>query len=371
MYSEQDPEQLLAALALSSAELSPKAWNRLLEQFGDHAGILAASDSDLAALRNISEQVRARVVSARGKVQDMNSALERLEKLGVSVAFRDEPGYPTLLRQIADPPPLLYVRGKLQEDDRFGVAIVGSRNPRPYGLTMARRLATDLSRAGLTIVSGGARGVDGAAHEAVLRAQGRTIAVLGCGIDICYPSEHKELFERIAAAGAVISEFPVGAAPETWRFPRRNRIISGVSRGVIVCDAAEDSGALITATCAAEQNRDVFAVPGNVDSDHNRGTHKLLKEGAKLVEGAEDVLAEYGLDARTGGDGRAAELPPVEVSAEERKILEMLDLEPMPLDTVIENANMPASEVAALLTFLEMKRLVKRVAGPAYVRVLR
>jgi DNA processing protein len=204
-----------------------------------------------------------------------------------------------------------------------------------------------------------------------LRAQGRTIAVLGCGIDICYPSEHKELFARIAAAGAVISEFPVGAAPETWRFPRRNRIISGVSRGVIVCDAAEDSGALITATCAAEQNRDVFAVPGNVDSDHNRGTHKLLKEGAKLVEGAEDVLAEYGLDARPGGDGRAAELPPVEVSAEERKILEMLDLEPMPLDTVIENANMPASEVAALLTFLEMKRLVKRVAGPAYVRVLR
>lgn len=371
MPSEQDREQLLAALALSAAELSPRAWNRLLEQFGDNAALLAASDAEIAALRGLSAQVRARVTSARGEVAKMETVLERLHSLGGSVLFKTDPGYPPLLCQIPDAPPLLYVRGTLVDDDRFGIAIVGSRTPRPYGLQMARRLATDLARAGLTIVSGGARGVDGAAHEAALRVDGRTIAVLGCGIDISYPSEHKDLFTRIAASGAVVSEYPIGAPPETWRFPRRNRLISGLARGVIVCDAGEDSGALITATCAAEQNRDVFAVPGNVDSDHNRGAHKLLKEGARLVESAEDVLAEYGLEVSEGDNGHASELPPVQVSLEERLILEMLDLEPMPLDTIIEGVGMAASDVASLLTFLEMKRLVKRVAGPAYVRVLR
>lgn len=332
--------------------------------------MLAIADSDLGNLRGISVQVRSRVAVARTKLPGMEQALARLEDLDVKLYPLDHPLYPPLLKQIPDPPCLLYVRGELKEQDRFSIAIVGSRSPRPYGLQMARKLGADLAKAGLTIVSGGARGIDAAAHEGALKAGGRTIAVLGCGIDISYPSEHKELFARIAEQGAVATEYPLGAAPESWRFPRRNRIISGLSRGVVVCDAPQDSGALITATCAVEQNRDVFAVPGNVDTEHNRGAHSLLKDGAKLVESADDVLSEYGLDS-VSEEGTAQELPRIQVSSEERLILEMLDLEPLLLDSIIDRSGLGASDVSGLLTFLEMKRLVKRVAGPAYVRVLK
>ncbi len=333
--------------------------------------IIAATDAELAAYHGISTQARKRVALARQKMEDAPQIEERLHRMGAAIIPFEDPRYPVLLKQIDDPPGALFVRGDLLEQDQYSIAIVGSRRPRPYGMQMAGKVAGDLVRAGFVIVSGGARGIDASAHEAALSAGGRTISVLGCGIDLCYPPEHKDLFARIAEQGAVVSEFPLGAAPEAWRFPRRNRIISGLSKGVIVCDAAEDSGALITATCAAEQNRDVFAVPGNVDSGNNRGAHRLLKEGAKLVENAEDVLSEYGLESVASREGAVVAIPPIEISPEERRILEMLNLDPLPLDTIIDRANMSASDVSGLLTFLEMKRLVKRVAGPAYVRMLR
>ncbi len=370
-------EHLGACLALSCAEVSPKAWRRLVEAFGSEEGVLSASGPKLEMIPGISGQARARITSAKEYLNRTQETLDRLSTLGVEAVCFDDPRYPALLKQIADPPGLLYVRGDLVEQDRFGIAIVGSRKPRPYGLQMARKLASDLARAGLTVVSGGALGIDAAAHEGALRAGGRTIAVLGCGVDVIYPSDHRELYQRIATQGAVLSEFPLGAVPDQWRFPRRNRIISGLSRGVLVCDAPEDSGSLITATCAADQNRDVFAVPGNADTGHNRGAHKLLKEGAKLVESAQDVLDEYGLDsgARGGapdtGVPSASQLPPVDVTDEEMKILSLLDLEPLALDLIIEKTGMGVADVSGLLTFLEMKRLVKRVAGPAFVRVLR
>jgi len=367
--ADTEREELLASLALACAEISARAWLVLRERFGSSRGILAAEDLALAAVRGVSAQARARVETARAKLRDMPELLERLAAMGVTAIPLSDPAYPPLLKEIADPPGLLFVRGELTERDRFAVAIVGSRNPRPYGVQMARRLAADLASAGLTIVSGGARGIDGAAHDAALRAGGRTIAVLGSGIDLAYPSEHRELFNRIAAGGALVSEFPPGAPPESWRFPRRNRIISGLSRGVIVCDAPEDSGSLITATCAAEQSREVFAVPGNVDTGHNRGAHRLLKEGARLVESAEDVLEEFGI--QPSPDRKApAERPRVQLTLDEMRILELLDLEPVPVDVIIEKTALPPGEVAGLLTFLEMKRLVRRLAGPSYVRVV-
>ncbi len=367
--SDPEREELLASLALSSVELNTWAWLRLLEHYGSSRAVLDASDVDLAVLKGLSAAARERVAGARARAAEMPAVLDRLTQTGAHACLLADSRYPALLRQIPDPPPLLYVWGDILEQDRFAVAIVGSRSPRPYGVQMARTLAADLGRAGLTVVSGGARGIDGNAHDAVLGAGGRSIAVLGCGIDVAYPTEHKGLFERIAAQGAVVSEYPPGAPPEPWRFPRRNRIISGLARGVIVCDAPEDSGSLITAKCAAEQGRDVFAVPGNVDSGHNRGAHRLLRDGARLVETAEDVLEEFGVEAASK-ERPASEPPAVEVSPEERSILEMLDLDPVPLDAIIERTGLAPADVAGLLTFLEMKRLVRRVAGPAYVRVL-
>ncbi len=367
--SETDREELLASLALACAELSARAWLVLREKFGSSRAILEAEPLALAGLRGFSAQARARVETARQKLAAMPEMLDRLTEMGACAIPLSDPAYPPLLRQIPDPPGLLFVRGELTEQDRFAVAIVGSRSPRPYGVHMARRLAADLATAGLTIVSGGARGIDGAAHDAAMRAGGRTIAVMGCGIDVAYPAEHRELFNRIAARGAIVSEFPPGTPPESWRFPRRNRIISGLSRGVIVCDAPEDSGSLITATCAAEQSREVFAVPGNVDTGHNRGAHRLLKEGARLVESAEDVLEELGIEASREKKA-PAERPRTQVTPDEMRILELLDLEPVPLDVIIEKTALPPSEVAGLLTFLEMKQLVRRLAGPSYVRVV-
>lgn len=375
--SQIDPAHLRACVALSCSEISVKAWQRLVEVFGCEESALNARDSELEMVLGLSAQAVARVISARELLNKADEVIERLDAQGVEAIVLEDIRYPELLKQIPDPPQLLFVRGQLKERDRFGIAIVGSRRPRPYGLSMASKLASDLACAGLTIISGGAMGIDRSAHEAALRAGGRTIAVLGCGIDVVYPGDHKELYQRIAQQGAVVSEFPSGAQPVRWRFPQRNRIISGLSRGVIVCDAPEDSGSLITATCALDQNRDVFAVPGNVDTGHNRGAHKLLKEGAKLVECAEDVLEEYNLESgRSNGGSHAgaggpSELPAVEVTEEEMKILSLLDLEPLALDIIIEKTGMGAAEVSGVLTFLEMKRLVKRVAGPAFVRLLR
>lgn len=360
---------MIASLALSCAEITAKAWRLLVDRFGSAAGALAVPAAELEASRGLSQQARARVLSARERLDEMETVLQRLEDLNARVLLLSDSAYPALLKQIPDPPCVLYVRGDLRPEDKFAIAIVGSRNPRPYGAQMARTISSDLARAGLTVVSGGARGVDSAAHDAAMRAGGRTIAVLGCGVDISYPSENRELFDKIAGQGAVVSEYCPGAPPESWRFPRRNRIISGLSRGVVVCDAPEDSGSLITATCATEQGRDVFAVPGNVDSGHNRGAHRLLKEGARLAESAADVLEELGLE-QPEDKGPVRKAQPAQVTPDEMRILEMLDLEPMPLDTIIEQMGLPASDVAGLLTFLEMKHLVKRVAGPAYVRVL-
>jgi DNA processing protein len=252
------------------------------------------------------------------------------------------------------------------DTDRFSIAIVGSRSASIYGKSVSERLARDLANRGLTVISGGARGVDTAAHRGVLALGGRTVAVLGCGVDVAYPPENKTLYEDIVnGGGAVISEFPLRTTPEPWRFPTRNRIISGMSLGTVVVESPEESGALITATCACEQGREVFAVPGNVDSPRNRGCHRLIKEGAKLVETADDILDELGIE-----HAEQPQLPFVcdGLTCAEKKLVDLLSLQPKHMDQIITESGLPAHEVAGHLTLLEMRGLVKRVPGNAYVR---
>ena len=364
-----DERELRAWLRLSRLELSPTAARALIDRFGGPQAVFEASEPDLATVERLSDKTRAKVLSP------MPAAIERdiqlIGELGVSVVSITSEDYPANLKEIYDPPVLLYARGRLVEADKMALAIVGSRRAAPYGLSVAEKIARDLASRGLTIVSGGARGVDTAAHKGALAAGGRTIAFLGCGVDIGYPAENRKLYEVIAENGAVLSEFPFGATPEPWRFPPRNRLISGMSIGVLICQSPAASGALITAGYAAEQGKDVYAVPGNVDDDRNRGCHALIRDGAKLVECAEDILEELGL--KQAGDESARQLAlPIESlkNENERKIAALLSLEPIQVDEIIEKTGLPAPMVAGTLTILEMKNIARRVPGNAYVRVL-
>jgi len=360
--------ELRAWLRLSRLELSPKRAGMLLERFGDACSIFAASEHDLLST-GIGEKAAQRILSPEppGVEQD----LVRLEELGVTLLAIRDPGYPAALKEIYDPPPVLFVRGALIEPDRFSVAIVGSRRASNYGRAMAERIAADLASRGLTVVSGGARGVDSAAHRGALDAGGRTVCVLGCGVDFAYPPENKALFERIAEGGALVSEFPLGATPEPWRFPVRNRIISGIALGVLVCQAPVDSGALITARTAAEQGRDVYALPGNVDDQRNTGCHRLIRDGAVLVESAQDILQELGISVPDEHKPQLSlDLSFNTLSPDERRLIELLSLQPKHVDQIIQETSLPAPQVTSALTLLEMKGLVRRVPGSAYVRAV-
>ena len=282
--------------------------------------------------------------------------------------------YPAWLRTIADPPPVLYCHGLPEPRDRQAVAIVGARKATSYGLRITETLARELSGAGFTIVSGFARGIDAAAHRAALEAGGRTIAVLGCGLDVDYPPEHADLREEIATCGAVLTEFAPGTKPLAHHFPRRNRIISGLSLGVIVVEAAEDSGSLITARLALDQGRDVFAVPGPIDAALSRGPHGLIKQGAKLVETVDDIVEELlpqidtaGIPKRRPVLAEAAELP--NLSSEERLLLDQMSREPLHLDDLTERSGLTPGGVAGILLGLELKDVVRQLPGQRYYRI--
>ena len=284
----------------------------------------------------------------------------------------DDPCYPANLRPLPDAPPVLIARGELIPEDKFSVAIVGSRRATNYGLTLAKRFAQELSSHGLTIISGGARGVDTEARIGALEAGGRTLAYLGCGVDVNYPSDNRRLFDRIAqGGGAVLSEFPLGTKPEPWRFPARNRLISGSSLGVLVFESPADSGSLITAREAADQGRDVFAVPGPIDTGRNSGCHKLIQDGAKLVETVDDILSELGVLSLRSPDAPGVSSPHIpNLPPEQRKILDMLTLQPRHVDGMIAESGLAAPQVSGILTLLEMRGLARRVPGNAFVRVL-
>ncbi len=295
-------------------------------------------------------------------------------RCGARLVLLGDSEYPASLRPIDLPPPFLLVRGEILREDGLAMAIVGSRHGTPYGLRMAERLGADLGARGVTIVSGLARGVDTAAHRGALDAGGRTLAVLGSGVDVVYPPENRGLAGEVVKAGAVVSQFPMGTAPLPYHFPARNRVIAGLTLGTVVVEAAERSGALITARLAGELGREVYAVPGNVSSAGSQGTNSLIQDGAKLVQGWEDVVAEWSREWR----GALRPLPARGLSAEpetgaadepgERAILALLGDEPVAVDTVVERSRLSSGQVSAGLMALELRGLVRRIAGQRYVR---
>ena len=290
------------------------------------------------------------------------------------VTFADA-AYPGLLRWLPDPPPVLYVRGELRPEDELAVAVVGSRRPSRYGQSTARRFGAELAAHGFTVVSGLARGIDSLAHQGALQAGGRTLAVLGCGVNRIYPAEHRRLYDAICGQGAVVSEFAFDTRPDRWNFPRRNRIISGLSLGVLVVEASDRSGSLHTAYHAVEQGREVFAVPGRIDVDGSRGTHRLIQGGAKLVTGVGDILDELPEAVRTSALQRyaaaqasAAAQPPVDLSPQEAQVLGLLGGEESHIEAVIHASQLPAHVVASILATLELRGVVRQFPGKFFAR---
>ncbi len=357
--------------------LAPGALCRLVQGFGSPEAVLEASE---AALREVGELSSHGVEAVRSQGRphehrDIDEELRALERHRTTVTTFLDPTYPLLLRAIPDPPLLLSVTGRVLDADRHAVAVVGSRRATPTGRLITQELSRELASLGFTIVSGLAYGVDAAAHKGALEAKGRTLAVLGCGIDRTYPSQHRGLRSQIEGSGAVLSEFPLGAPPLAHHFPRRNRIISGLSLGVLVTEAAARSGSLITARLAAEQGREVFAVPGSVRVEQSRGPHSLIKQGAKLVETVQDIVEELlpqlddSLRARLARKSPAQSATQPQLEGEEAIVYELLSHEPTQLDDVIAESRLPAGRVAGLLLALELKGLVHRLPGSSAVRV--
>ena len=296
-----------------------------------------------------------------------DAAVGRAAASGIAAVAWSDPAYPAALTTIVDPPPVLWVRGRVESLSRPAVAIVGSRAGSAYALSVAERLAIDLTGAGLVVVSGLARGVDSAAHRGALAGGGATVAVLGSGVDVVYPREHAPLARDIETDGAVVSELVPGTPPHAQFFPRRNRIISGLSRAVVVIEAGEKSGSLITARCALEQGRDVLAVPGNVLSGRNRGAHALLRDGAKIVESADDILEELQMPSRSGGSGGSNGTVTTVTSD---PILDLLTVgEPSDLDEIAERSGLSPSRLLPRLFELELQGRVTRIGGGRFVRI--
>jgi DNA processing protein len=343
--------------------IGPARLRALLDAFGTIDAAWLAREN---ALRDVGLDRRsiASLLEARNRL-DLAAELVRLEKAGVQALTWEDPAYPQPLLTITDPPPVLYVRGELLPEDVWSVAVVGTRVASVYGREAARVLTTDLARAGVTIVSGLARGIDAQAHRAAIEAGGRTIAVLGSGVDVIYPWEHQRLAGEIIGNGAVLSEYALGTKPEASNFPPRNRIISGLSRGVIVVEAGERSGALITADFAAEQGRDVFAVPGGIFQRGSKGTNQLIRDGAQPVLSANDVLEALNMTAVVEHVEARMLLPS---DATEAVLFEQLSDDPAHVDEVGRAAGLPIATVSSTLALMELKGLVRQVGGMKYIR---
>jgi DNA processing protein len=352
--------------------VGPHTFRALMDRFGSARKVLGASIPALKGVEGVGPKLAERIASARSE-HDPEVELALCRQHGVRPIPRDDPGYPEPLKDIPDPPPLLYCRGTIEPVDALAIAIVGSRKCTPYGIRTAERLAQSLARVGLTVVSGLARGIDAAAHRGALKAGGRTLAVLANGLASIYPPEHDKLAGEVAASGAILSEMPMRQEPIAGLFPQRNRIISGLCLGVVVIEAAPRSGSLSTAHHATEQNREVFAVPGPVDSIASRGCHALIRDGARLVETVEDILDELGplvREVRPGDDAVPIRHPAELVLSDlERSILGHLDDLPKAADELIARTRLGASQVMATLSVLEMRRLIRRIPGNQYVRV--
>jgi len=362
-----------AFVALNLIEhVGPVRVRQLLDHFGDAPSILRASKPQLLQVRGIGEDTANAICGWESGV-DLTGELKRITDFGCHVLTQADAEYPELLRQIYDPPIVLYVKGTLTAQDKNAVALVGSRQTTSYGTETARKFAYQLAYIGVTVVSGGARGIDTAAHQGALAGKGRTVAVLGTGINIVFPPENAELFERIATSGAVITQFPFNRPADKQSFPIRNRIVAGMTLGTVVVEANLTSGALITANLATDYGRQVFAVPGRVDSPRSKGCHDLIKKGAKLCEGADDILSEFEYlfptSNKPASPAETGVLPALSLSENETKILAAVSEDETHIDEVIRASGLPASAVSVGLLGLEMKRMVRQLPGKLFVRV--
>ncbi|MFV1967001.1 MAG: DNA-processing protein DprA [Pirellulaceae bacterium] len=370
--STPDTERLDDALRLALIPgVGPRTRKALLARFGSARGALQAAPSQLREVPGMGPKLTQAMVRGKHEI-DVAAIKAHCAERGMEILTESAPSYPRLLREIHDPPGVLFVRGELRPEDAMAIAVVGSRHATRYGLRQAERLGRGLTRAGLTVVSGLARGVDASAHRGALAGGGRTIAVLASGLSNVYPPEHAELADEITQHGALLSEVPPFSPPMSGAFPQRNRLITGLSLGVIVVEAALRSGALISAEHAMEQGRDVFAVPGRVESRMSRGCHRLLREGAKLVESVDDVLDELGplVEPTPTADGKvlrsAAEL---QLNEQEQAVLAAIGNQPTGVDDIVFASGLPVHRVLATLSVLEMRRLVRRISGCLVARV--
>jgi len=340
-------------------------FSRLEQHFGEmeRAWQASATELEMAGLDNRSIEA---IMAIRPKIA-LDTEMEKLERYKVTVLTWKDEAYPSRLKEIYDPPPVLYVRGKLAPEDDWCLAVVGTRRPTYYGREVTEQIVGDLSRNRITIVSGLAKGIDATAHRAALDSGGRSIAVFGCGLDIVYPRDHAKLAREVMEHGALVSEYPLGTPPRRENFPLRNRIMSGLSLGTLVVEAGEGSGALITAGLALEQNREVFAVPGSVLSAVSRGTNRLIQEGAKLVRGANDILEELNLTMAVQHVEVKEIVPATETESRILQILQNLSPEPTHIDEVGRQSRLPIAIVSSTLAMMELKGVVKQVGGMNYI----
>ncbi len=354
--------------------VGPVTFRKLLNHFGAPEHVFSASLPALLAVQGINDRV-AHAIADFVWTDRIDKELDAIARQRVRLLTWDDAEYPARLQTIFDPPPVLYAKGRLEHLQDVLIAIVGSRRATTYGRSVAEKLSRELVIKGVSIVSGLARGIDSAAHNGALKGGGRTVAVLGCGIDIVYPPENDRLYSEICEHGVLLSEFPMHSRPERGNFPARNRIISGLSLGTVVVEAGLQSGALITADMALEQGRDVFAVPGNITSPSSRGTNRLLKQGAQLVEHADDILHALSVEIGRQISVSQPELPftatprpPLSLTADEQRIYDLLSEQPRHIDALTIQLQLPSGNVSAALMMLEMKGAVKQQAGKMFVR---
>jgi len=345
--------------------IGPVRFFTLKEHFGDLEQVFSASEEELSRLHGIDRKLAA-TIHAQLSYLNLDKELELMEKFGIRVITWEQNEYPAMLREIPYPPPVLYVKGTLPSDE-LCISVVGTRTATSYGRRVAEALGEGLAQAGITVVSGLARGIDGIAQSSALEAGGRSIGVLGCGLSRIYPQEHRRLAERVVQNGAILSEFPMTTPPYAGNFPRRNRIIAGLSRVTVVVEAGEKSGALLTADHAVNQGKDVYAVPGPVNYPSFRGCHGLIKEGASLLEGVEDILEDLGMKA--GTVSTKENWIPKDLSPEQESIFAMLSADkPTQLDDIIRELGIPAATVNSALIDLELSGYIRQMPGKQFLR---
>jgi DNA processing protein len=344
-------------------DIGPVTSRKLLASFGNPENIFKADTDSLMSVKGISRE-RASNIRKFSQWDEVEKYVGIMEKKGISAVPYQYDRYPEVLKNVEDTPLVLYMKGEYHPDDRFAIGVVGSRKHTHYGESVTQRIAGELSAAGFTVISGLARGIDTLAHKAALAAGGRTIAVLGSGLDVCYPPENRGLTERIVSSGCVLSEFLPGTMPNKENFPRRNRLISGLSLGILVVEATDNSGSLITAGYALEQNKEVFAVPGNITSRNSEGTNKLIKQGAKIVLKTDDIIEE--LAPVLKGYIRTELKERAQLEGEENRLCTMLSREPKHVDLISRESGLSVNQLLNLLLSLELKGIVKQASGKRF-----